>query len=209
MFNQGGATVLFALNMYSRGFAVLAMVLFGLSVGCGNADGVMTQADAETPFDFGLPPTERISLVNGENWSLVSQDNDPFPISDENTPPCTRIAFRPEYGGVELDTGICNHITLSQPASVAVARGASIYITGWHSTLVSEEMGVGQMRVMLGDQDVWTIQSPIPGPAQSFDVEIINRVEVTPGERVYVHVSNHGANTWNILRIETEKEIEQ
>ena len=178
-------------------------------VGCGQKDVSEAQVDGGMPFDFGMPPTERISLVNGENWSFVSQDNDPYPIADANTPPCTRIAFRPEYGGVELDTGICNHITLSQPTSVAVALGASIYITGWHSTLVSEEMGVGQMRVMLGDQEIWSIQSPIPGPAQSFDVEIINRVEVTPGERVYVHVSNHGANTWNILRIETEKEIEQ
>lgn len=206
MFNPGGATVLFALNMYSRGFAVLAMVLFGLSVGCGNADGVMTQADAGTPFDFSVPPTERVSLVNGEHWSFVSQDNDPYRTADENTPPCTRIAFRPEYGGVELDTGICNHITLSQPASVAVAQGASVQVVGWHSTLASEAPGTGHMRLMFGDHEVWSIESMIPGPARSFDETFINPVELAPGDSVYLHVRNHGANTWNILRIETENE---
>lgn len=187
----------------------LASLAFLMCVGCGQTGGSTTQIDAGPLFDFGVPPTERVSLVTGENWSFVSQDNDPYRTGDTDAPPCTRIAFRPEYGGVELDTGICNHITLSQPASVAVAQGATIYITGWHSTLVSEEMGMGQMRVMLGAQEIWSIESPIPGPAQSFDVEIINPVELTPGDLVYVHVSNHGANTWNILRIETEREIEQ
>ena len=201
--------MLFAIHINARRFAILATLLSGLNLGCGHTDGVSSTRDAGPLFDFGVPPTERISLVNGENWSFVSDENDPYSIANTNAPPCTRIAFRPEYGGVELDTGICNHITLSQPAGVAVAQGTPVYITGWHSTLVSEEMGMGQMRVMLGDQEVWSIESPIPGPAQSFDVEIVNPVELTPSDRVYVHVSNHGANTWNILRIETEREIEQ
>jgi hypothetical protein len=198
--------VLFALNMYSRRLAVVATVLFGLSVGCGNENGVTTQADGGTPFDFGMPPTERVSLVTGENWSFVSQYNDPYRTGDTDAPPCTRIAFRPEYGGVELDTGICNHITLSQSASVAVAQGARVYITGWHSTLASNEPGTGYMRLMFGDQEVWSTESMIPGSARSFDETIINPVERLPGDPVYLHVRNHGANTWNILSIKTDEE---
>ena len=191
-----------------RRFAILATLLSGLNFGCGHTDGVRSTRDAGPLFDFGVPATERISLVNSENWAFVSDENDPYHTANSNAPPCTRIAFRPEYGGVELDTGICNQITLSQPTSIAIAPGSPIYITGWHSTLVSEEMGMGQLRVMFKEQEVWRIQSPIPGPAQSFDVKIINPVELTPGDLVYVHVNNHGANTWNILRIETERETE-
>ena len=191
---------------------VITIGILFILAGCNHAQhGHDDHADAGLPADFGVntnPNTENV--IGLGNWSIVVGNDDPFDQYRGDKALCMRTAARAEYDGIEFDTGLCSHITVLVSADGPVMPGTQGRVIGWHSTLSSNEPSVNQgyIAIAIGETEVWSTQSEIPGPARTFDETFALPVEMQASNQLYIHVRNHGANTWNILRVEMEIERE-
>lgn len=193
------------------GHVITIGILFILG-GCTHAEHEHgDHTDAGIPADFRVntnPNTENV--IGPENWSIVVGNDDPFDQYRGDNALCMRTAARAEYDGIEFDTGLCSHITVLVSANGPVMPGTQGRVIGWHSTLLSNEPSVnqGHMAIAIGETEVWSTQSDIPGPARTFDETFELPVELQTTNQLYIHVRNHGANNWNILRVELELDKE-
>lgn len=162
--------------------------------------------DAAFPDGFAPPPTIGTALVAGHAWVRTNFKPEIFEHDHEHGEDgtCLGLPYREEYGGVEINTGRCHQITLTQPSLIAVNAGEDLRLIAWHSQLISEDPAThtGTMMLAIGENLLWRERSPIPGAARSFDLVLQSQVDIAPGDPVRLHVHNHGANAWNLLSIE-------
>ena len=165
-----------------------------------------SEVSVDAAFPDGFTPTPRMgtAVVRGNAWVRTNFQPTIFQHEHNDDERCPGLPYREEYGGVEINTGRCHEITLSQPSLIAVSAGEKLRIIAWHSQLISEDPmpQTGTMMLAIGEQLIWTEQSPIPGAARSFDLVLQTQVDIAPGDPVRVHVHNHGANAWNLLSME-------
>jgi len=167
-------------------------------------------AESEFGVDATLPdwlthaPMTGTAVVSGDAWVRTHFQPTLFQHEHNEDEQCPGLPYREEYGGVEINTGRCHEITLTQPSLIAVSAGEKLRIIAWHSQLISEDTlpQTGTMMLAIGEQLVWAEQSPIPGEARSFDIILQTQVDIARGDPVRIHVHNHGANAWNLLSLE-------
>ena len=164
-----------------------------------------TTLDVSFPDGFNPMPRMGTALVEGQAWVRTRYNGVLFDHDHRiEDPECPGLPYREEYGGVEINTGRCDEITLTQPTLIPLKQGDRLRIIAWHSQLISEDPTPheGAFMLAIGGQLVWSEHSPIPGPARSFDLILQTQVDIAAGEPVHLHVHNHGANAWNLLSIE-------
>ena len=85
-----------------------------------------------------------------------------------------------------------------QTLGVAVRPGDVLEIVWWHDNLLADEPAEGVFSLHLDGAEVYARSRAIPGPPQitteSFEAEV-------GGDELVLRVDNHGANTWNLLRL--------
>ena len=182
---------------------------FILLNGCnaGDSPGVNQAPDGlfvlVNPWDGDGQTNSETPLVNGGDWVLVPTEVDPFMSDTVRDDVCDETAYGPEYDGVEVRTGSCGYITLSQPIKHQISQGSLIHIIAWHSSLFSPvaTAAKGVMTIRFGDSLLWSVNSPIPSTARSFDLIFESPRRVDRGSPVYLNISNHGSNAWNVLAL--------
>ena len=140
-------------------------------------------------------------LASGGAWRLIERSQDPFQERAEGRRPCGPLTFGEEYGGVELSTRDCGYITLTQPLLTSLQRGERVEISAWHGPLVSASPAEGLMALSLGQELIWSRALLIPSEAQSWREVFESPVDAREGEALLFHVSNHGANSYNLYSL--------
>ena len=184
------------------------LVLF-FAIGC-TPRGSPTDEDGDAQLTVDTLETETGSagaLVIGTDWRVAQADEDLFADGVAPFTPCDEDSYREEYGGVEVNTGRCEHISLLQPLRLALNTGDPLRVVGWHSNLFAPDLmpATGRIALAIGAQLVWETSVPIPADAATWDARFESPVTAPAGTPVSLHVRNHGANTWNILSFEREE----
>ena len=101
----------------------------------------------------GCASPEWHDLALAEDWSLVTPAADPWPDRPNDAEACPDRAAVVESGSIEVDTNLCDWITITAPARRDVRAGGPIEMLFFHSALATEEEEGGEavMAVAFGD----------------------------------------------------------
>ena len=152
---------------------------------------------------------EPVDLINHHRWSVVGPDEDPWAEERPSDVLCPAEAIyvegeTPDTEVLEIDTGACNYVTLMQPALSSVDVQDGIVMSLWHSTLLSEETAEAHVAIRLGTQLLWEKRVPIPSPNVAFNERLSAPIALNPGDPIYLHLHNHGSNTWNFYELRAD-----
>lgn len=161
-------------------------------------DGSLPDASLSADDEInGFNQQQSIALVKGQAWVQIAPAQDPFSSDRHDRIPCDWLAFGVEYGGIEINTGRCGYLTLTQPLLHAVSTSTWLKVSAWHSPLLKGEIeGLAFFSLMIGDQLIWEKELYIPSDAISWEETFLSPVDIPQGTPVILNVRNHGANSW-------------
>lgn len=139
-------------------------------------------------------PTWR-SLVRNGAW-VANVEGDPLPDHQPESLSCDE-GWHLESGGIEIDTGACNYLSLGQPLLESLELGDPLELQLWWQTLASVEPAAGHLAIFVDDELLWEELVAIPGPADTRTLELDSPVEAPVGATLTLHLHNHGYNTWH------------
>jgi len=160
----------------------------------------LVDGDADT-FDEFVPPPELVLLMDHDLWEEVPLSEDPYADHQPEEILCNPEAIYLEERTLEVDTGLCNYVSLRQPMVEAVEVGDTIEIAYWHGPLISAEIAEAHTAIMLGDEVLWERTIAIPHPGNFFFEEIQLRHHIPAGTRLLFHLHNHGINSWMLAYV--------
>lgn len=140
-------------------------------------------------------PTWR-SLVDNGAWQPDLAENDPAADHRPQTVVCD-LGWYVENGGIEIDTGECNYLSLRQPLLETLEPGDPLSLQVWWQTLASVEPAEGHLALFVDDERLWEELVPIPGPAEARTIEFQSPLAAPAGATLTLHLHNHGYNTWH------------
>lgn len=180
------------------GLGLLCPMLWACDPG-GPVTGTPTGADQSSGPSAPVGP-----VIASDRWIVAPLTVDPQP---EHQPPqpweCKPGSFRVENGSFEVETGSCAYGLFAQPLLVPLRAGQPLHMVAWHLILSNPEPAHGHMALYIGDELLFEVSPAIPGPAASYDREIVLTKDHPAGEVVLLHIHNHGINNWNLLSLET------
>jgi hypothetical protein len=140
------------------------------------------------------------TLVPLEAWSSVARADDPFVTEPEAAPACVGPGFRLETDlqQLELDTGLCNWVTLSGSALFDVSAGQELQLEFSHYNLEAAAPATAELKLAFPDCDVWTKALAIPGAAEVYKEQFASPCALKTGQSVLFHLHNHGQNTYQV-----------
>jgi len=159
--------------------------------GEGDDDGVEGDVDDEGD----ALPTWR-SLVHDDAWQPDLADDDPAPEHRPARVDCEH-GWWPESGGIEIDTGACNYLSLQQPLLDAIEPGDPLHLRLWWQSLASVDPAEGHLAIYVDGELLWEEHVPIPGPAAARTIDFASPLGTPAGATLTLHLHNHGYNTWH------------
>lgn len=172
--------------MRSGVFCALVRLAALLACGCSGTD----------PAGAARAPE---SLVAHDGWTSLAHPEDPF-VTASDLPDCVEPTFRVEEDQrwVEVDTTLCNWVTLAQAARAAVAIGDELELDFSHYDLTAAEPASAELRLRFGDCDAWSKSIPIPTAANVYEEHFHSPCGLAKGDKVLFHLHNHGQNTYQL-----------
>lgn len=168
-------------------------------------------ADAEPGADEAElePPAwgDPLPLVTAEAWAPGSIHDDPLAHERPATVECPAAAWGPEAGGLEVQTGTCNYLFVSQPSLAAIEEGDAIDLVVFHQELDAAEPAEGHVAILLDDAVIWEAHVEIPAHANVLEARVVAERAWPAGTPVGVHLHNHGYNSWTVLDVSTAPRI--
>ena len=169
----------------------------------GFALAVLAGCDGDDPAPAD-PVPKFIASIHG--WTRVTDPaGDAF--ADQRPPgvACDDTGYGLEQLGLsfEVNTGLCDYLTVAQPTMEALEPGDVVVLRMWHDELQAPTPAQGYLGVALEGRVVWHTTVAIPSPYDTLDGEFTVDRELPEGTELQYHVHNHGINTWNLLDIET------
>lgn len=174
-------------------------LIFALIISCG-------QRPASSPSG----PSEDTSwraLLSADAW--VPSSHDPFIAHRPSSIDCDPGAVQEELGGTEINTALCNYISLEQPLLRAAQRGDEIRVLLWWQTLASEAPAEGHLALWLDDRALFETYVAVPGPADIVEVLLEVHQTIPQGTPLILHLHNHGYNTWNLADVSVRSSREE
>jgi hypothetical protein len=164
----------------------------------GALGALLAASCSHTPREHAAAARE--PLVTLEGWSSVAPSDDPYVAAAGGAPTCVTPTFRVEeaQAWVEIDTTLCNWVTLSQPTLAAVEPGDLLEIDFSHYDLDAATPATAELRLRFDDCEAWSSSIPIPGPAQVHEEQFRSPCRLTSGGVVLFHLHNHGQNTYQL-----------
>ncbi|MEO0603541.1 MAG: hypothetical protein AAF211_19030 [Myxococcota bacterium] len=151
-------------------------------------------------FACAAPRPEAI-LVQMDAWRTATAANDLFPEHRTNPVDCPLATVTVEDGALEVDTGLCDYVLLEQPLLADVRAGEAVEIVFWHNELAALEPAEAHVAFGVAGE-VWLDRTlPIPSLAGAYADVVEVPVDTPAGAGLQLHLHNHGANTWNVLRV--------
>lgn len=142
-----------------------------------------------------------IDLVAGSEWSITPPELDPYEPSREGRTRCGVTDMGEEYGGIEISTTHCGHMTLTQPIRSDLQAGDLLEIVVWHSPLVSDTPAQGLISVDLEEVTLWSETLLIPNVARSWTLTLEVTESFAREAPLLFHVHNHGTNAYTLLSV--------
>jgi hypothetical protein len=164
-----------------------------------DAGSVDDQADASP-----APDIVYARLVDLQGFRPCSAQEDPLPSHQPAAINCADSALVAEYGGFEIDTGLCNYVLAEAPALRAVARGAWVHLDFVHYDLAAPAPAEAHVALFFADVLQWEEFIPVPSPGARIEATFRAKSALAAGEMVRVHLHNHGGNTYLLTRLEVE-----
>ena len=133
-------------------------------------------------------------LVGVDEWTSVARDADPFIADLDDAPACVGPGFFVEDDWVEVDTGLCNWVTLQGSARFAVEPGQALRLVVSHYDLSASAPAEAELGLRLGICDAWQKRVPIPSPATVYTEQLEAPCQLEKGASLQYHLHNHGQN---------------
>ena len=175
-----------------------------LRVSLRASDHTALGVEDEIVFRVAAKPVavQGVSLVNHQDWVPVAAADDPLAAHQPGVVDCPVSAWGLENGALEVETGVCNYLSLAQPSLVGVAKGDSLRLVLWHQQLRYEEPARAHVALALAGEVLWQETVAIPNDGGFYDVELTAPADIPEGSTVNFHLHNHGYNSWTLLAVE-------
>ncbi len=115
---------------------------------------------------------------------------------------CATGSWGPESGSLEVDTGACGFLSVRQPLRAWLEAGDPVELVLWHDWLTAEAPATGHLALFAGEALLFEHLVDIPADPEAYTFTFDSPLSAAPGASVTLHLHNHGANTWNLLRLE-------
>jgi hypothetical protein len=146
--------------------------------------------------------TSSVDLADPDAWLATAAELDPLPEHRPDLVICPTAAYGVEFGVLEVDTGQCNYLSVSQPLAHAIAPGDPLRVTVWWQTLIADEPAEGHLALLVDDELLWEVHVAIPGEADSRQIEFVSPIAAEAGDVLTFHLHNHGYNSWTFGGLE-------
>ena len=144
-------------------------------------------------------------LVVHRDWRVVSASEDPFVEHRLDEIICPDYSYKVEGEGdaalFEIETEQCNYVTLVQDALLDARRGDEIEIVLWHLNLIAPQEAQAHVALQLGSELLWQQAIDIPGAEAMYTPVVTLSANWPTGTPVYLHLHNHGSNSWRFLTL--------
>jgi hypothetical protein len=144
-------------------------------------------------------------LIDNLAWTPVAGSDDPRADHRPADATCPDGAWYEEDGALDVETGFCTYLAVSQPALSAVDPGDPLEIIAWHANLGDGDGTPAHLAVLLGDTVAWEATVDMPADAEVYQETFPSPVALAEGEPVGLHLHNHGYNSWTILSLEVTR----
>jgi len=151
------------------------------------------------------PEPEPRSLAKPDAWVRVSDETqDLFAAERPADATCDDAGyyFEPITQALEVQTELCNYVTLRQPTLEPLEPGDQIRVQGYHGDLTAPEPSEGYLGLAIAGELAWELSVPIPSAAAEFDQTFTCDRSLPAGVELQLHVHNHGANSWDLIALE-------
>jgi len=186
-----------ARSAYLLGMRASSLAVW-LGVGfAGALGGCASKSQSEPAPSAGASYRPLVLLTD---WSQVSRDQDPFVTDAGAAPACVGPGFvvEPDSNWLEIDTGLCNWVTLTATTRAAVAVGQSLELTVSHYDLNAPAPATAELRLRFETCDAWSTTIPIPSAANVDKEQFASPCALPDGGAVLFHLHNHGQNTYQL-----------
>jgi hypothetical protein len=170
----------------------------------------------------GAPADEEVlvSLIDHgteamPGWTQIEAEaDDPIALHRPAMVDCDATGWAIEFDGFEVETLSCNYMAATQSTLVDLCAGDVVEFDFQHFNLVAAQKVEFHAAVFVGDQALldhtvsvepevdFCGDSPGCVPANKFVERIEIAQDLPAGTPVYLHVHNHGFNTFKLLRVD-------
>jgi Copper type II ascorbate-dependent monooxygenase, C-terminal domain len=151
---------------------------------------------------FEATEQQSLALASVDDWRIQDVDADALAEHRPETVDCQPNSWYEEDGALEVETGYCNYLSLSQASKAEIVAGDQLHLVLWHGDLAFEEPAVAHVAVSIAGKLVWEQEVEIPSEAEIFDLKIPLPFDAQAGSELVYHLHNHGYNTWTLLKLE-------
>jgi hypothetical protein len=168
------------------------------------AEDAPNTTDAEAGSSGFATPMWR-PLASVHLWVQAEGPQDPFAALVDPSVACDPGGHGVEDVGGELgyeiDTGLCNGLSLVQTSLSEAPAGSEVRIRLWHEALDADEPARGYIGVAVQGEVGFEHEVAIPGPSGLIDERFELPVDADLQTPVVFHLHNHGINTWALLEL--------
>lgn len=101
----------------------------------------------------------------------------------------------------EVETELCNYLTVAQPALEALAPGDVVSIQAFHYELSAPAPAEGYLGLAIDGEIAWELAVPIPAPPGPLRGELTIDRALPAGAALQFHVHNHGPNSYELISV--------
>ena len=163
------------------------------------------ELESAEAFDAADALAIRGPIVALDGFELVELADDPLADHRPELIDCPEAAWGMEDGSLEVQTGVCNYLALSQVTRRPISsRGTPSLIDLWHDSLDAAEPALGHFAVLLAGEVVAEYEVEIPSDAAAQRLRWTADAPVPAGAELGLHLHNHGFNAWTIVNVELD-----
>lgn len=145
-----------------------------------------------------------VRLAVAEDWVRVTDPAmDVFAAERPPDATCDDAGYlvEPLTQAFEVQTDVCDFLTVRQATREPLAPGDVVSIQTFHYELQAPGPGEGYLGFALDGSVVWEVRVPIPGEAGVLAGEVTIDRALPAGSEMQFHVHNHGANSWELRSV--------
>lgn len=158
------------------------------------AAAVALTASASCDAEGAADPV--VLVLSPDRWTL-ERDHQAWP-RPEGVAECDDLGFGPEQAYFEVGTDLCPWGTWTQETEVSLDVGDALIFDFHHLDLWAADPAEAVVEFGIGDTTVWSMRKPIPAEAAFESVEITVQEPPADDGRAWLHVHNHGDNSYRL-----------
>lgn len=145
-----------------------------------------------------------VALVQAEAWErVVDPLVDVFAAERPADAVCDDVGWSvdPTAASLEVETDLCDYLTVRQPALVALEPGDRVTVFAYHDDLDAPMPAEGYLGLAIDGELVWELSVEIPSEAADLEQTFTVDRSFALADEVQFHLHNHGPNTWELIAV--------